>query len=177
MSYISSIFYNLGQNGPTILAVITIYLLWNKKIMGFYYLLGYFLNSIVNLVLKGIFQQPRPSDNFTKFDTMMKNGKMNIFKDKGIPFNIFGMPSGHAQSCLFSTIFVFLTLRRTDILIFYLLLSIITIAQRVQFSFHTIFQTVVGAICGTIFAYLMFNFSNQKLKGKLREKPDDNAPF
>jgi membrane-associated phospholipid phosphatase len=177
MSYISSIFYNVGQNGPTILLIITVYLLWNKKTMGFYYLLGYFLNSMVNLVLKGVFQQPRPSEDIVKFNTMMKNGKTHMFKDGGIPFNIFGMPSGHTQSCLFSTMFVYLTLHRTDILFLYLLLSMITIWQRVEFKFHTVFQTVIGGICGIIFAYIMFSVSTQKIKGKLRVKPDDNGPI
>jgi uncharacterized membrane-anchored protein YhcB (DUF1043 family) len=53
----------------------------------------------------------------------------------------------------------------------------ITIWQRVEFKFHTVFQTVIGAICGIIFGYIMFSFSTQKIKGQLREKPDDNGPI
>jgi membrane-associated phospholipid phosphatase len=174
MNYISSIIYNVGQNGPEILLYLTIYLLWNKKIMAFYYFVGYFLNSMLNLTLKGIFQQPRPSEDIQKFNVALKNGGKFLFNN-GIPFKIFGMPSGHAESCLYSTMFLFLVLHRIDILFIYLFFSVITIYQRIEYKFHTLFQTIVGSIVGVLFGYTIFYLTTQNLKGKHQMKPDDNA--
>ena len=93
------------------------YLLWNKRNLLFYYIIGGFFNAILNLVLKGIFQQPRPSEDYDKFNLVLKNGQRFIFKN-GIPFDVFGMPSGHAQSVLYSTAFIYLALQKTNILYF-----------------------------------------------------------
>ena len=176
-SIFSSTIYQIGQKGPLILIFITIYLLWSKGNSCFYYVVGCFLNSIINLILKGIIKHPRPSEDIEKFNTMVSHGKRFIFKDNGFPHDIYGMPSGHAQSCLFSTIFVYLTLKNPNILIFYLIITGITIYQRVKYQFHTLFQTVVGSICGIIFGYYIYYLTNQKAKGKIREKSDDFGPI
>lgn len=176
-SILFSVIYKLGQNGPLILFITSIYLLWNKGNSWFYYVVGYFITAILNLILKGIIKQPRPSEDIEKFNTMMKHGKRFIFKDTGFPHDIYGMPSGHANLCLFSTAFVFLTLKRTNILIFYLIISIITIYQRVEQKLHTFLQTMVGSICGIILGYFIYYLTNQKIKGKIREKPDDFGPI
>ena len=167
----------IGEYGPFMLFIVTIYLLWNTKHMFFYYTIGIFLNTILNLVLKGIFQQPRPLDNKKQFDTMIKHGKHLIFKDDGIPFNIFGMPSGHSQSCLFSSVFMFLVLKNVNLLLLYIVISLITFYYIIHNQYHSLLQIIVGGLCGSLFAYLIFYFSNQKLKGKIREKPDDNGPI
>jgi membrane-associated phospholipid phosphatase len=177
MKYFSHFLYNLGEFAPRILLFLTAFLLWNKRNMGFFYFLGYFMNSILNSVLKGIFQQPRPSENIEKFNAMMKHGKLDIFKNQGVPFDIFGMPSGHAQSCLYSTTFMFLVLRRIDLLLLYLFLSGIAIWQRVQYKFHTPFQTIVGSIFGIIFGYGLFYLASQNIKGLIRAKKDNYGPI
>jgi len=176
-SLISQIIYFIGQNGPFLLFVFAILFLWTRKNMLFYYLIGIFINSILNLVLKGIFQQPRPGEYKKQFDAMIKHGKTIVFKDTGIPFDIFGMPSGHVQSCLFSTVFVFLTLKRMDVLFLFALITLVTLYQRVNYNYHTFFQTVVGGFCGAAFAAMVFYLSREKLKGKVREKRDDNGPY
>ena len=167
----------IGEYGPIILLIITCYFLWNKSNMLFYYVIGFFINSILNIILKGIIQQPRPLEDKTQFNAAIKNGKHFIFKDTGIPFDIFGMPSGHAQSCLYSTGFIFLTLKRTNILFFYLFISIITIYQRIHDNLHNIIQIFVGAIIGLLFSYGVYYFANQKTKGLIREKKDDFGPI
>jgi membrane-associated phospholipid phosphatase len=144
--------------------------------MMFYYVVCFFINSILNLILKGIFQQPRPIEDQKQFNAMVKHGKTMVFKDSGIPFDIFGMPSGHLQSCLFSTVFAFLVLKRVDILLFFILITCITLFQRVHYKFHTLLQAIVGSICGAALAFFAFRFSKDKLKGKIREKRDDNGP-
>lgn len=49
--------------------------------------------------------------------------------------------------------------------------------QRVAYNQHTVLQVVVGAVVGLLFGYFVFYLSQQKLKGIIRTKPDDLAPF
>ena len=55
-----SILNHLGSHGPFILIILSIYLLWDHKILLFYYVIGIFVNMILNIILKGIIQEPRP---------------------------------------------------------------------------------------------------------------------
>jgi len=175
MDILSTIFDRFGQYGPVILIIYSCYLLWDKSNLFFYYIVGIFINAILNLIIKGIIQEPRPSEDLKTFELSLKNGRRFLFKD-GIPHDIFGMPSGHTQSSLFSTIFIFLSLKNLNILRVYLLISFIIMAQRVAFKHHTIPQVIVGAIVGGLFGYFMFYMAQNKLMGIIREKIDDYGP-
>ena len=50
-------------------------------------------------------------------------------------------------------------------------------AQRVVFTQHTILQCIIGAIVGSIFGFIMFYLSGQKMKGMITEKLDDFGPI
>jgi len=173
---LESCYYFVGKFAPLILLFYSLFLLWHKENLFFYYTIGIFMNAVLNLVLKGIIQQPRPIDDPKLFKLALIHVKPHVFKTS-IPFNIYGMPSGHAQSSLFSTVFIFLSLGDIKVLGFYLLLSLITISQRVVYKRHTPLQLLVGAIVGGLFGYTMFYLSQQKIKGEIREKPDDDAPI
>jgi membrane-associated phospholipid phosphatase len=166
----------LGGFGPIILFFSTIYLLWNKQNLLFYYTVGFFSNSLLNIILKGIIQQPRPLEDEKLFNLALKNANKDIFKN-GIPFDVFGMPSGHAQAALFSTVFIYLALKKTNILLFYLLISAFTMVQRIYNNYHTLFQIIIGDIVGALFAWFVFHLAQQKLKGRIREKRDDYGPI
>uniref|UniRef100_A0A6C0AST0 Phosphatidic acid phosphatase type 2/haloperoxidase domain-containing protein n=1 Tax=viral metagenome TaxID=1070528 RepID=A0A6C0AST0_9ZZZZ len=176
MSMFMNLFNEIGGNGPIILNFLSIYLLWDKHNLLFYYIIGIFVNTILNLILKGIFQQPRPSEDYDKFNLALKNGKRFIFKN-GVPFDIFGMPSGHAQSALYSTVFIYLALQKTNILYLYLLFSLLIITQRVVYNYHTVFQVIVGAFVGVLFGYFVFSLAEKKIKNRIREKSDDFGPI
>lgn len=171
-----NLFNEIGGHGPIILNILSIYLLWDKHNLLFYYIIGVFVNAILNLVLKGIFKQPRPSEDYDKFNLALKNGKRFIFKN-GVPFDVFGMPSGHAQSTFYSTIFIYLALQKTNILYLYLFISLLTIIQRVVFNHHTVFQVIVGAFVGIAFGYFVFSLAEKKIKNRIREKSDDFGPI
>jgi membrane-associated phospholipid phosphatase len=175
MGLILNLFNEFGGYGPLILLFLSWYLLWDSHNLFFYYTLGFFLDNILNLVLKGIFQQPRPSEDLKKFQLALTHGKRFMFKN-GMPHDIFGMPSGHSESSLYSTIFVYLALRDIKLLYVYLLISLTTMTQRVVFNYHTILQVIAGASVGLGFGYIMYNFVREKVKGKIEEKPDDNGP-
>jgi membrane-associated phospholipid phosphatase len=175
MDILTTIFDEFGHYGPIILIIYSCHLLWDKQNLFFYYIIGIFINAILNLIIKGLIQEPRPSEDLKTFELSLKNGHRFLFKD-GIPHDIFGMPSGHSQSSLFSTIFIFLSLKKLNILGVYLLISFIVMAQRVVYNYHTINQVVVGAIAGGLFGYFMFYMAQNKLMGVIREKIDDYGP-
>jgi len=173
---LDTLFNLLGNFAPLILLFVSFFLLWNKPNLFFYYTVGVFCNAILNIIIKGLIQQPRPTEDSKLFYLALTHGKRFIFKDY-VPFDIFGMPSGHVQSVFFSTVFVYLSLQKTSILYFYLAISFISMIQRVVYNYHTILQVIVGSIVGGLFGYYDFYLAQQKLKGKIREKHDDFAPI
>jgi membrane-associated phospholipid phosphatase len=170
-----NLLYDLGEYGPIILVFLSWYLLRDHKNLFFYYTVGIFLNSIINIILKGIIQQPRPMYDSDKVRLLKTYGKHYLFQN-GIPFDIFGMPSGHAQMCLFSTIYIYLVFKKIEYLYIYIPLSILTCYQRVKLSYHSISQVLVGTLVGSLFAYIVYIFGMEKIKGKIREKSDDFGP-
>ena len=166
----------IGEKGPLILMLMSIFLLWSRQNQLIYCIIGTFANLLLNIVLKGFFQQPRPSDNKNNklFQLAIKNGEHIIFKN-GIPHSIFGMPSGHMQLCLFYTVFVFMSLRQYNILYVYLLISALTAYQRIKHNHHTILQVFAGGIVGICAGYVTYILTTNNIKGRIKHKPDDNA--
>jgi len=169
-------FFYIGNYGPYLLLIITIYLLWSKQKLLFYYLVGFFISAFLNIILKGIFKQPRPSDDPKLFKISLKTGNESIFKNK-IPFDIYGMPSGHAQSAFYSTVFIWLSLKNKKYFVLYLLFSLFIIFHRIHFSYHTILQVIVGSLIGCGFAYFMYFITQKNIKGDLFLKKEDNGPL
>ena len=170
------LFDEFGKFGPLILIFLSMYLLWDSNNLFFYYIVGIFSDSILNLILKGTLQQPRPSEDIKQFNLALSHGKRFLFKD-GIPHDIFGMPSGHSQSSLFSTVYIYMCLKKTNILYVYLLISFITVMQRVYFNYHTVLQVIAGAIVGGGFGYFVYYLAKEKIKGHITEKKDDFGPI
>jgi len=166
----------IGQNGPMLLLFTTIFLLRNKHNLLFYYILFVILSLFLNLVLKGIIQQPRPSIDAKTFHLMMKNKERYIY-NHGIPYDIFGMPSGHSQSVLLSTIFIYLSLHDIRIAMFYLFITLITLTQRVIDNHHTILQVIVGSLVGCIVGYVAYKMAQTNMEGKKTAKRDDYGPI
>ena len=176
LHYLDTFLDNMGKFGPVILFIISIFLLRKKPNFLAYYVFGLFLNGLLILVLKGIFKQPRPSEDLQLFNLAVKESKRFNF-DNGYPYDIFGMPSGHSSYVLFSTIFIYLVFKNPNILLIYLLLSINTLRQRVISNNHTIIQVIAGAFVGILFSYFIFYMAQEKIMGKLLLKKDDNGPM
>jgi len=171
-----NVFNEFGSYGPNIILILSMFLLWDKNNMFFFYIIGLFIDFVLNLVLKGIIQQPRPSFDSKEIQLALKNNKRFVYKD-GLPYDLFGMPSGHSSAVIFSSVFVFLVLRKTNWLYVYLLISVIVMTQRVVYKHHTIPQVLMGAFVGASLAYLLYSFAEKKVKGRIREKPDDYGPM
>jgi membrane-associated phospholipid phosphatase len=167
---IKTLFYNIGQYSYAIFFFLSIFLLRNKSNYCFYYIIGIFVNCLLNVVLKQIFRQPRPSEDPEKFKLLIQNSV--TYK---VSHDVFGMPSGHAQFAFFSTAFIYFTLLDNYVLLFYLFISLLTLCQRVIYKYHTIFQVIVGSLIGGIFGYFVFQLSTENLKGDIREKMDEDG--
>jgi len=176
MNMLVELFNKFGAYGPVILYFLSIYLLWNQHNLFFYYNVGIFVNAILNLILKGLIQEPRPSEDPKTFRLALSHGKRFLFKD-GIPHDIFGMPSGHAQSAFFSTLFIYLSFRKTNLVYIYLFISMLIMAQRVIYNYHTILQVMIGAVIGSGFGYFVYLLAREKIKGHITEKSDDFGPI
>lgn len=170
------ILYELGSYGPIVLILLSWYLLWNHKNLFFYFNVGLFANAVLNIILKGLIQESRPMFDGKKIK-LITNHTKDYFFQNGIPFDIYGMPSGHAQISFFMTAFIYLSLKHTNLAYLYLVFSLLICCQRVKYDYHSITQVLVGALVGTGFAYFVYQLAREKIKGKIREKPDDDGPF
>jgi len=90
LSYIEKTIDYVGYLGLFILLIATILLLKNKTTLLTYYIIGYFLNCGLNIILKGLFQQPRPNEDLRIFNACRAQGKR-------FGFDVYGMPAGHGQ--------------------------------------------------------------------------------
>ena len=167
---------NFGKSGPIVIFFYSLLLLWNKNTLFYYYLCGSFLNVILNLILKGLIKEPRPNEDPKLFNIALKHSIRFRFID-GYPHDIFGMPSGHAQSVFFSVIFIYLSLKDIKIISIYLFIALLTMYQRVLFKEHNVLQVCAGAIVGILFGGFIYYMAQQKIIGKLRFKKDDNGPI
>jgi membrane-associated phospholipid phosphatase len=176
LNYVNIFFNFIGNYGPIILFLFSVFLLWNKSNYLTYYIYGFILNSLLTLVLKGIFKQPRPTEDPKLFKLAIKESKSIYFID-GYPHDVFGMPSGHSSCALFSTMFIYWVFKNNMFLLIYLLFSLITMIQRLNSNSHTVIQIIAGAFVGSIFSYLIFYMARQKIMGSLLLKKDDNGPI
>lgn len=178
MNITEKIFYETGSYGPLLLVITTLLLLRHKEIYFNYFLVASFLNVLLNHFLKVVIQQPRPSVNKKTFDLALKHMKSKNYSN-AISYDVFGMPSGHTQTVVFATTFLFLVLKPSSSVLtfFYLLISLITMLQRIQYQFHTFNQVISGGVIGFLFAHLVYYLASQKRKGTLKRKEDDNGPL
>lgn len=167
---INILFNYIGLYAPIILFFFTLFLLRNLKIYSLFFISGFFLNNILNILLKLIIKEPRPSKDIKILEIAVNNGIR-------VGFDKFGMPSGHAQNCGFCLCFIFFTLYNPFITFFYLFISIISLFQRYLFHNHTILQLFIGFIIGILFAYFTYFFANKTIVGNIQAKKDDDAPI
>jgi membrane-associated phospholipid phosphatase len=166
----------IGEYGPLILLLCSIFLLRNKHNLLFYYVLFFGISIVLNIVLKGLIQQPRPSIDAKTFQLMMKNKERYVSKH-GMPYDIFGMPSGHSQSVLFSTVFIYFCLRDFKVLLVYIVISLITLCQRVIDNHHSVMQVIVGSSIGIVLGYIAYFMAKNNIEGKKTAKKDDYGPL
>ena len=169
-SILMYLFHLIAFVGPMILLTITTLLLWKKEMLLFYFVLGAVLNIALNFFLKDLFKEPRPSGNEQIIQLAINNGKR-------FGSQVYGMPSGNAQTAFYCTVFIFLSLKNWKIAVFYLTMALFTCYQRYIYKEHTLWQLFVGALFGSVVATISFNASKKKTMGLLIPKMEDGAPY
>jgi membrane-associated phospholipid phosphatase len=138
-----NVFDQIGYYGPILLLITTICLIWSRTSLLLFYMLFFMINYCINGSLKLIIREPRPDGNIVFNSHEITTGSER-----------YGMPSGHAQSVAFSSMFSYLITKSTKILMGTSFISAITIYQRYKYKRHTIGQLFVGTLIGGLMAVL-----------------------
>ena len=167
MDAIKNGLYYTGEYGPMLLWVISIFALYGIPSYFGMFLIGSVASILINYFLKGLIKQPRPNQD--AFLQTIERQYRGI-----IGFGRYGMPSGHTQLAVFITSYVWLATKNAYLTLFYIIVCIIVMYQRVKYEFHTISQVVAGAAAGVVVASLFIKHVKKSNKTALRQKPDDN---
>jgi membrane-associated phospholipid phosphatase len=151
ISRMQEIIEKIGFMGPLILLFIGIYNLCNQQKYLLSYLVFFVGNTIINKILKKIIKQKRPSNS------------KKILNEEYSGEELYGMPSGHAQSCFFSISFLYFVKGSPTWLIIELFIAALTIYQRWKYRQHTLEQLFAGSLVGIAFAYFSFYLTKQWL--------------
>ncbi len=173
MSILGKFLYRLGRFGPFITFILTLFILNHKSVTIYIYLAGIIIDTFINPLIKLIIRQRRPdktkSNSYISatLDTS-KNPNHTIYPDsfleKTTDAHRYGMPSGHAQTSAFNTMFIWLTTKSMHVTLFYIVMTFITCAQRVIARRHYIDQVITGLVIGIIIAYFSFSVLSSILK-------------
>ena len=147
--------FSIGFYGPLLLIVINIFFLYHRLFWLFIYIIFVVINTYINKILKSWIKEPRPENwkSFISFEKLENEEK-------------YGMPSGHAQSCMFSVMFYYLIYGINEIWYIMLFITSLTVYQRWFNKNHTLFQLMIGLILGSIFANIVVYIS-KKYKNKI----------
>lgn len=160
----------IGLYAPLILFMLSLFFLRNMKTYLQFFVSGFILNNILNIILKLALKEPRPSKDQKAIEIGVVNGAR-------IGFDKFGMPSGHAQNCGYCIVFITMTLNDPFITALYSLISVISLFQRYLYNNHTILQLIIGFTVGGGFGYLTFIIGNKYITGNIKMKMDENGPL
>jgi len=144
----------IGYYGPLILIFMNVYFLYDRFFWCCIYIIFVIINTFLNKGLKLLIKEPRPKDG-KKYGSFEKLEKEESY----------GMPSGHAQSAMFSVFFYYLLYGIDEILLLMLFITGLTVFQRSYNKNHTITQLIIGLIIGGLFSYIVYYFS-RKYKNK-----------
>jgi hypothetical protein len=138
----------IGLSGPFILFIISIMNLWKQKYI-YGYLVFYIINTFINNLLKISIKEPRP------------NNTTNTTNEKYTEIHKYGMPSYHAQSVVFSLVYLYFVNKSVFLLLIELFIVFITLYQRWYYRHHTKEQLAIGSFIGGVTAYIGYFITKQ----------------
>jgi membrane-associated phospholipid phosphatase len=153
----------IGILAPGILFIITICLLNNKTTYLRFFIFGFILNNILNILLKLCIKEPRPSND-------KKYIEIAIYNEERVSFDKYGMPSGHAQNCAYCLAFITMVYNSPIITAIYFIVSCLSMYQRYSFNNHTMLQLLVGFVIGLFMGYILYTITNKYIVGNIKEK-------
>jgi len=148
----------IGYNAPFILLCLGSYIMW-KSMQWIYlstFIIGFFLNDLLNRIIKAIVQEPRPPNpiNNGNYDDWTKTKSVQKY----------GMPSGHAQGAFYCASFLYFLTKSINVIIGSITLSIITLLHRYIYRKHTAKQLLVGSTIGILTGWIVYYFTFQSLR-------------
>jgi len=148
---------SIGFYGPWIIAICVIVALWKRPVFVVLYVVFFWLNSLLNSLLKLLFREERPSNPilFSKLE-----------RYAGAHF--YGMPSGHAESVGFSFLFLLILEGWRSLWLYPIgMIMIVTCIQRWKYRRHTLEQIMAGLFFGGAFAWIvLYVFDYRILHGR-----------
>ena len=129
-----------------------------KFLFSIVFLLGSFLNFTVDVFFKDMFRDPRPRSPISmKLPcwSWFQDGCMTTDDSLYTGVVKYGFPSGHAQSVLYGTSFLYFVQRgEWNIwLALCLLVCMLTLVQRYKYRRHTIEQLIAGSLLGWVIGF------------------------
>ena len=143
----------LGFHGPNILFLTSCFSLLQKKTCLINYVVGYIINIAINYVLKNEIKEERPSSQFHYFHL---DGTERHISAQELGAHEYGMPSGHSQAIWFTIVFTWFAFHNCWITLFYTLIAVNTMVQRIKYKNHTWQQVLAGSIMGSIIGYAAY---------------------
>lgn len=129
------------------------------------YSIGFLLQIIFNAWLKTVIKQKRPSITNKQIKSATSKGSNIIMRD-GFPYEIYGMPSGHATISTYSTLFSRLVINNNHLNMLNVFLLVLTLIHRYVANHHTLMQLLFGTIIGIITTYFYVEYVVQRNKNK-----------
>ena len=160
----------IGLYAPIILFISSLFLLRNMTRYLRFFVSGFILNNIFNIILKLCIKEPRPSDDQKNIEIAVNNGVR-------VSFDKFGMPSGHTQNCAYCLVFIIMTIHNQFIVISYTAITLISASQRYLYNNHNILQLIIGLLIGSGFGYLTYSLGHKYIMGNIKMKKDDYGPL
>jgi membrane-associated phospholipid phosphatase len=135
---------SIGYYGPYLLLGINSVLLWNQRPYLQAFLGGFFMNIGINQVLKSIIREDRPNHRIEEYG--------------------YGMPSLHAQSVWYCTVFVYAVQQSFWVFIAEGCLCVLTMYQRWKTEMHSYEQLIVGSLLGGFISYSIYEYTRGRLE-------------
>jgi hypothetical protein len=157
----------IGLLAPIILFALSLLFLRNNINYLLFFVGGTILNNILNILLKYIIREPRPTKDKTIIEIGIANGER-------VGFDKYGMPSGHAQNCGFVLAYTTPILNSPLITGLFLILSFVSLFQRYLYNNHSVLQLTIGLIIGIIMGYVSYLVASKYIRGQINPKEDDN---
>jgi membrane-associated phospholipid phosphatase len=152
MAFFDMMSHLVGTYAPFAMATLSVGLLRAKPNYLYFFALGLVANTVLNIALKGAIKQPRP--NTGNYHGVVRS-------------DIYGMPSGHAQSIAFMASYVWCVLRSYEWAWIYAVALFATAIDRCHRNFHTPFQLIAGSAVGLCVGIFFWFIVHRCIKGKL----------
>ena len=172
---------------PIILFIMGMFYLYlhNKITFLIFFIIGFIFNNLLNIGLKWLFQIERYGNTH---DVHFENTIMHktLGKELSNISSRFGLPSGHAQNCFYIITYLLLLQllfknkrqnSNTIVSIFFIVGTISSCVQRYVYGRHTIFQLIIGAIVGILFAIFIYLCCKKFMMTDLSGLTDDQCNY